>query len=154
MTDSVNLKEMFGDQFKVEYEESYYTERSKHTIEDPWLMVLLCQNGHICPWGGSNLAACTKSSRLIATRLKALPFVTVAQDGSDGANIVFDVAHFDQVAEIMKPRRRHRRLSDEERRAAAERLRQYQPAKGQSVQDLARQRSETARPCVPAGSPV
>jgi len=29
-----------------------------------------------------------------------------AQEGADRAKVVFDVAHFDEVAEIMKPRRR------------------------------------------------
>jgi len=35
-------------------------------------------------------------------------------------------------------------ISEEQRREAAERLREYQPAKGQSVLDLVRQRSEQA----------
>ena len=30
---TINLKERFGDRFKVEYEESYYTERSRRTVE-------------------------------------------------------------------------------------------------------------------------
>ena len=130
--DCVNLKERFGEWFRVEYEESYRAERGEHGwAEDPWLMVIPCQHGHICPWGGSILAACTKHAGRIVNRLKALPFTTVAQDGSDGANVLFDVEHFDQVAEIMRPRRR-RRLSPEARRAAGERLRQYQftPAVG------------------------
>ncbi len=72
--DPIDLKERFGDQFKVEYEESYYAVRSKRTIEEPWLMILLCQNGHICPWGGSDLAACTDRPGRIVNKLKALPF--------------------------------------------------------------------------------
>jgi len=67
----------------------------------------------------------------------------VAQDGDDGANVVFPLEHFQEVAKITKPRRR-RRLSERQRAAAPERLRQYQPAKGQSVKDLARQHRETA----------
>jgi len=146
MPDCINLKEMFGEQFKVEYEESYYAERSRETVEDPWLMVLLCENGHICPWGGSNLAACTNGSGSVAKRLKALPFTTVAQDGADGANVVFDVAHFDRVAEIMKPRRR-RRLSPEARQRFAE-------AGAKTRFGHGTQADPEARPCVPAGSPV
>jgi hypothetical protein len=140
----VNLKQRFGEQFRVEYEESYHVEHGENgRAEDPWLMILLCTHGHICPWGGTQLAACTKRRGQIVNRLKALQFTTVAQDGDDGANVLFDVEHFDQVAEIMRPRRR-RRLSPEARRAAAERLRGYQPAKGQSVLDLVRQRPESA----------
>ena len=74
-------------------------------------MIILCQNGEICPWGGENLAACTNTSGPVAKRLKALPFATVAQDGTDGANVVFDVEHFDEVAAIMRPRKR--KLSEE-----------------------------------------
>ena len=123
----INLKQRYGDRHKVEYEESYYAVRSKQTVEDPWQMILLCQHGHICPWGGSKLAACTDRAGRIANRLMALPFIELAQDGDDGANVVFDAAHFDAVAEIMKPRRR-RRMSDAQKAAAAARLRQYQPA--------------------------
>ena len=43
----------------------------------------------------------------------------------DGANVLFDVEHFDEVAEITKPRKR-RRLKEQQRQAAVERLRQYQ----------------------------
>jgi len=140
----VNLKEMFGDRYKATHEESYFAEHGENAIrEDPWLLIIPCYSGHICPWGGNDLAACTDKAGPVVNRLKALPFATVAQDGSDGANIVFDVVHFNQVAEIMKPRRR-KRLSEEQKRANAERLRQYQPAKGQSVTDLARQRSREA----------
>jgi hypothetical protein len=80
----------------------------------------------------------------VAKRLKALPYCRVVQDGDDGANVVFPVDRFEEVAAIMRPRRR-RRLPERQRVAVAERLRKYQPAKGQSVKDLARQRSETAR---------
>ena len=145
--DCVNLKQRFGDRFKVAYEESYYAERSRQTMEDPWLMVMACRNGHICPWGGSELAACTDSIR-IANRLKRLPFATVAQDGDDGANVLFDVEHFAEVAKIMKPRRR-RRMTEGQKQQAAKRLREYQPTKGQSVRDIVAQRSKTDHAGVP-----
>ena len=130
--DCINLKKRFGDRFQVRYEESYHAERGEGArAEDPWLMIIPCQNGHICPWGGSELAASTKAAGSVARRLKALAFTQTAQDGDDGATVLFDVKHFAPVAEIMKPRRR-RRLSPEARLAAAERLRKYQfqPAVG------------------------
>ena len=151
--DCINLKDRFGDRFKVKYEESYYAVRSKQTIEDPWRMILLCQYGHICPWGGSKLAACTKRSGRIANKLMALSFIELAQDGDDGTNVVFDAAHFDEVARIMKPRRR-RRMSDAQKAAAAERLRQYQPAKGQSVLESARQGANSDRESISRSVPV
>ncbi len=89
--DCINLKQMFGDQFKVAYEESYYADHGNHAHrEDLWLMILLCQHGHICPWGGSNLAACTDKNGPIAKKLRELPFVDldVSMLGDDGVNRV------------------------------------------------------------------
>ena len=95
--DCINLERRFGRRYRVTYEESYWAEYGPGArVEDPWLMILLCQHGHICPWGGHLLAACTNKAGSIANRLKALPFTTVAQDGDDGANILFPVDHFKQ----------------------------------------------------------
>lgn len=122
----IDLEQLYGDRFKIIYEESYCAERSEfRAAEESWLRIMLCVNGHICPWGGSNLAACTNRAGTVARALRRLPFVRVAQDGSDGINAVFDVAHFDEVAALMKPRRR-RRLSPEARRRAAEHLKPWQ----------------------------
>ena len=62
--------------------------------------------------------------------------------------MVFHVDHFAEVAEIMLPRKR-KRLSEEQRRQAAERLRKYQPAKGQRVQDVVRQAADSDHLGVP-----
>ena len=120
--DCINLKEGFGSQYKVEYEESYFAERSKRTIEDPWLMIILCENGHICPWGGDLLAACTHKRGSVAKRLIDLDCTSMAQDGDDGINVTFHVDAFDQVAAVMKPRRKRQgRPTDEKRRELADR---------------------------------
>lgn len=121
----VNLKREFGTKYRVRYEESYYAEYGETARrEDPRLMIIPCRNGHICPWGGRELAACTRHSGPVASALKALPFATVAQEGDDGCTVVFDAQHLETVAEIMKPRIR-RRLSPEERAIRAQRLREY-----------------------------
>ena len=141
----VNLEERFGRRFKVEYEESYYAEYGPNArVEDPWLMIIPCQHGHICPWGDSLLAACTNFAGRIAKRVRGLPFVTVAQDGDDGINATFDVKHFDEVAEIMKPRRR-RRLSEAQKQQCVDQLRKYWPAKGETAPEAARRHAGTAQ---------
>jgi hypothetical protein len=114
----INLKERFGDRFKVQYEESYYAERGERAwTDDPWLQTIPCENGHIGPFGGEELAACTNSARSIPQKLLALGCCRLWQDGSDGANLVFHLRDFDRVAAVMKPRRkRHGRpMTDEER---------------------------------------
>jgi hypothetical protein len=116
----INLKERFGGRFKVEFEESYDAERPEfRAAEALWLMVIPCQHGHICPWGGELLAACTNRRGLVARRLVRLAFVKVAHDADDGVNVTFSVQRFPEVAAIMKPRRR-RRLSAEHRQKLIE----------------------------------
>ena len=125
METCINLKERFGDVCKVEYEESYHADRGANArTEDPWLQVLLCKHGHIYPHGPDVLAASTNTRGGIARKLAALDCTTVVQDGSDGINATFHVRDFERVAELMKPRR-WRRLTVEQRRAAAERLAKY-----------------------------
>lgn len=123
--DCINLKKRFGKRYRIAHDEAYQAEASAfRSAEEVWLQIIPCQNGHICPWGGDNLAACTRNSRYIAERLRRMPFVTIAQDGSDGVNAVFHVDLFEEVAAIMKPRRR-RVISEEQRQANITRLAKY-----------------------------
>ena len=141
--DCVNLKRTFGRKYRVRYEESYYAEHGPDArVEDPWLIIIPCRNGEICPWGGQNLAACTNRAGPVANELMRLPFTTTAQSGDDGVNVVFDVKHLEKVAQIMKPRTR-RRLSASERQKRALRLREYWANKRQ-VRALAESRSGAA----------
>jgi hypothetical protein len=140
-----NLKQLFGKRYKIECEESYraqYGPRAR--TSDPWRLILPCKHGNICPWGPSTLAAVTDKAGAIAKRLRALPGVILWQDGSDGATILFPLNLFDQVATIMRPRRR-RCLSEEQRRESATRLAKVRP------QSLRRSDSDE-RPCVRRGS--
>lgn len=145
----INLKERFGRQFKIEYDESYEAERPEFRAqEEVWLQQISCEKGHIDAYGGEFLEACTNTRGPTAAKLMKLPFIDHdrSMDGDDGVNAVFHVEHFDEVARIMKPRRR-RRLSAEQRQAATERLKAYQfPARQSSGAGL--ERTET----VPADS--
>ena len=121
----IDLRERFGQQWRIEYEESHYADHGERTrTEDPWLMIIPCQHGHICPWGDDLLAACTNNRGTIAKRLKTLPFVAVVQDGDDGINASFHVDHFEEVAAIMRPKRKRPPRTESQRRAT-ERLRDY-----------------------------
>ena len=102
----INLRETFGDRFRVRFEESYYAQYGRHArVDDPWLQLIPCDFGHISPWGGSKLAACTTGRGAIAKRLVKLACTTVVQDGVDGVNVTFDMVDFDQVAAVMRPKR-------------------------------------------------
>jgi hypothetical protein len=118
----INLKERFGQRFKVVYSESYRHERPEfRSAEAVWLMQILCRHGTIDPWDEDHLMACTRTAGPIAKAVKALPCVRVHQDGTDGANLVFRVERFDEVAALMKPRKR-RHLSDEAKAKAIQNL--------------------------------
>jgi hypothetical protein len=91
----------------VENEPAYFAQHGPRArVNDPWLKIIPCRAGHICPWGGSTLAAVTDKAGPTARKLAALPGATLWQDGSDGATVLFDVAEFPRVAQIMHPRRR------------------------------------------------
>lgn len=115
----IDLQDLFGEQYRIE------SELGKQRITDPWDAILLCKYGHIYPHGGNLLAVATNKRGPLANRLASLRCVTVTQDGDDGINAVFELEDFDTVAEIIQPRRR-RRLTNEQRAASVERLRQFQ----------------------------
>lgn len=116
----IDLKECFGRRYRVRYEDSYYAEYGQGArTRDPWLMIIPCQLGHISPHGGDELLACTNRQRPItAKRLLALPGARAVQDGEDGITVAFPASLFDQVAKIMKARRR-RQLTPEQRERLA-----------------------------------
>jgi hypothetical protein len=101
------LAKRFGRRYRVEYEQAYLPQYGRHArVNDPWLKIIPCLAGHICPWGGSTLAAVTDRAGRAARKLANLPGVTVWQDGDDGVTVLFDVAEFSRVARILHPRRR------------------------------------------------
>ena len=125
-TQSINMRECFGDRFKIGHDPAYDKERPEFRAqEEPWLQLILCQNGEIGPSGGEHLLACTKNRGTVATRLEALDCVVVVQDAYDGTNMKFHIRDFEAVAKLMRPRKR-RRLSEAQREVAVERLTKYQ----------------------------
>jgi len=61
---------------------------------------------------------------ITAKRVRALEFTIVLQAGDTEVTFVFDVAHYDAVGEIVKPRRR-RQISEFQRQKARERMIEY-----------------------------
>jgi hypothetical protein len=125
MANCIDLKESYGDRYKIRHEQSYQAERGKGgRRHDPWTLVILCRHGHVYPHGGDYLGASTDRRGPIAKQLAALECVRVGQDGDDGINAVFHVDDFDQVAAVMKPKRR-RRLPPDQQAEQVVRLRPY-----------------------------
>jgi hypothetical protein len=142
--DCIDLSERFGRRYRVEYEESYWAQYGPRArVNDPWLKIIPCPAGHICPWGGPTLAAVTDKAGPIAGKLAALPEADLCQDGSDGATVLFDVSDFEAVAQIIHPRR-CRQLSPERRKKLGEAGAKHRFAHGA-------QKRREPRPCVREG---
>lgn len=125
-TECVNLRERFGERFKVRYEESYQAQHGPRAwVDDPWLQIILCRYGHVFPYGGNRLAVFVDGHPFVAgmfRRLRCCKVETIGDGGELTAS--FDVGDFDQVAEIIQPRKRSRpNLSPEQREAMANRMR-------------------------------
>ena len=102
----------FGEHYRVIYEESYYAQYGERArVVDPWLMIIPCQYGHLYPHGDDMLGFATDKKGPLAKRLSRLDFVTTHQDGDDGVNVVLPAERFEEVARIVKPKRR-RQLSE------------------------------------------
>lgn len=145
MITCIDLKETFGQKYRIAYDESAGHEAGGRN--DPWLMLIPCHRGHIYPHGGNLLAVATATRGGTAKAIRALPGVEVVQDGEDGINATFPVELFPQVAELMKPHRR-RQFSDQEREriAALGREHRFEPGHGAKSRQTKLERVRTASP--------
>jgi hypothetical protein len=75
----------------------------------------------IYPFGGDRLAVEVDGRPGLVKKLAAIPGVELWQDGDGETTFRFDVARFEAVAAVVRPRKR-RRLPEGQRRACARRL--------------------------------
>jgi hypothetical protein len=126
----VNLRKRYGRKYIIRYEESYWAERNKAGTDDPWMQIIPARFGHFCPWDGERIAASVDGHPNIAATLRRLPGVQIVQDGDFGElTVAFRPERFPAVAAIMRPYRRRKPMTPEQRVAAAERLRRNLEAK-------------------------
>jgi len=145
----INLRERFGRRFKIDVDPAYHAQYGRHArVDDPHYQIIPGGRGHVYAWDTSTLAASTNTSGSTATRLKTLPGVKTWQDGTDGCTVLFPVELFDQVAGLLKLRRR-RQVTDAERKRLSELGHRYgfQPSQPGFQSDL------EARPGVPEVQP-
>jgi hypothetical protein len=123
----VDVRALFGRTYKIVRDPAYTAEYGPRArVADPWLDLIDCRYGAIGPWGGCRLLASTHGAGRVAAALLRLPRCEIMHDGDDGATVVFDLADFQAVAEIIKPRRK-RRMSSESRRTRGMHLSKVRP---------------------------
>ena len=119
--DCVNLLERFGAKYRISFDEAYSAKGKHRDNLDLWYLELPGRFGTIYPQGGTTLAVMVDRHPQAARQLAALPSCRLYNDGEHEKVFLFDVEDFAKVAAIVRPRRRPR-LTEEQRLAAAERL--------------------------------
>jgi hypothetical protein len=120
--------------------------RSAHSTDDCWELVLPGRSGFVAPFGGSLLMACTRSSGTTDKILASVPGARVHQDGADGQNIVFPADWLSTVADLLRLRCQ-RVLSAEQRRANAERLKSFRFVPSRKPRQSDAQKSKSKPRC-------
>lgn len=118
MTDCINLKERFGKVYRIKHDEAVQ-ERAER--KDPWMMIITCKWGIIYPQGGTKLAAEVDRHPTAARALQKMAGVEQTQEGDLELEntFVFDVSLFDQVGEVLKPKRRRVLTAEHKAKAVA-----------------------------------
>jgi hypothetical protein len=93
-----------ANRYRYRLEESYKAENSAHVRGDGrWFVEILCRNGLIYPRGGSTLLAYAKGG--VVRRMVDLGLDIHQTDGSARV-FKFSIDRLDEVAAILKPRKR------------------------------------------------
>ncbi len=118
----IDLKNVSAGRFKLSLDPA--ADREPSGKKDPWYQAIPCKHGQVYPYSDALLAVHVKG--YAARRKLADIDGPIQYNWSDDGEAVFlfPPALFEQVAEIIRPKRK-RRLGEAQRRAAADRLRAY-----------------------------
>jgi len=121
----INLKEQYGDRFKIGLDEAAFCEGESK--KDPWYFKILCKYGDIYPVSDKRLGFHCTGERIRARLHKDHPEIEVHNWSDDGEAIfIFDQEQFDIISEYAKPRLK-RKTSQKERQRLAEMSRKHSP---------------------------
>ncbi len=106
--DCINLFETFGDKYRITWDSAYDPNHVPVGKRDPWMMQIPCAGRGVVifPHGRTVLAIEVDRHPGIAAQLSAITGVRLHQCGDAERTFVFDVSLFDQVARIVRPRKR------------------------------------------------
>lgn len=110
-TTPLDLKAIAADRYRLTLDESATVDTSRDS--KLWCAQIPCKYGHVGSYSERELSAYCSGRRLFA-RILAIPSVRVLQQGDLEIRVAFDPQHLDQVAALLRARRRTV-LSDSER---------------------------------------
>jgi hypothetical protein len=122
----LNLMNMVGDKYPITFDPAYSARNVPRAKLDAGMMELVCRGRGVTiyPYGGDILAVEVDRRPSIAAKLKTIEGLKLHQDGDVEKTFLFNVALFEQVAEVVKPRRK-RQVSDERRQELVSYGRRY-----------------------------
>ena len=118
----INLKQQYGDTYRVDVDESHYADRQstqKRSVS-PWNYILKGKKGHVYLQGENQLAVATNYRGQLPQKLIEIG-AKIIQDGSDGVNATFDAKLLPKVARLCGLYRK-KRLSEERKTALRNQL--------------------------------
>lgn len=121
MIEPINLKERFGDRYRITFDEAYDPKHRPKDKLNPWMMEIPCERGTIYPDDDANLCVMIAYRPITAKKVGGLPGVELVQDGDHEKTFRFPVELFDAVAEIVRPRRK-RHMTEANKEAARQRM--------------------------------
>lgn len=116
----INLVDLFGDRYRITFDPAYNARHVPRAKLDPWMIQIPCQGRGVTiyPHGGNILAVEADRRPSIVAKLKMIDGLKLHQHGDVELTFLFHLDLFEQVAEVVKPRRR-RHLTPLQRQALA-----------------------------------
>ena len=94
----INLRERFGQQYRIGFDEA------AENRNDPWTMNFPCRWGTIYPHSAEMLALDLDGHPKVAKQVAVIPGIVLHQDGNEEKTFLFPVSLFDQVAALVEPK--------------------------------------------------
>lgn len=113
-----DLKRLFGDRYRIVYDEA--AERERALRRDPWYWRVKCRRGHIYPHSDRLLGFWCTGSPSINKLRRQHPELTISQLGDDEAIFLFSPAQIDIIAPIAQPYRKRQIGAAERKRLTAQ----------------------------------
>ncbi len=117
----INLRQRFGKVYRITYDPAYDHKGIHRKNLDPWYMQIPCRKGVIYPQGSDRLAVEIDYHGPTAKLVSKIPGITRTQRGDNEQTFTFHVDLFDQIAELVQPKKR-RVLTEEQRQELAQRI--------------------------------